>query len=114
MSRDTENNRVQVLKEDIVIKVFSQVEGLPNGISSPSGVEVLGEKVYVADSGHHRIVVLDKSTGKLLGYFEKGRDDREYISEPRGFALLPGPMVLLADRYNHRVHILGEASETEN
>ncbi len=73
----------------------------------PSGIAVKGDTVYIADSGNHRILVQDKTTGKLLniigrvpGGFKDGSSADARFNFPQGL-LIDGDDLYVADTRNH-------------
>ncbi|MCS6978461.1 MAG: thioredoxin-like domain-containing protein [Gemmatales bacterium] len=68
-------------------------------------------RIFIADSSHHRIVITDLN-GKLLevagrgepGY-EDGPFDKAMFNDPQGMAL-QGETLLVADRKNHRIRAI--------
>lgn len=103
---DTNNNRILGVKDGTVIQCFRRVKGLGKGLSAPAGVSVCGGMLFVSDSGHDRILVLDKRTGDLVHVFgKKGRDPGEF-SRPRGLAVFAPLMAVIADRHNCRVQMI--------
>lgn len=69
---DAGNNRIDVLdpyfKFKFAISTFINDQGIPDGLSAPSGVFVTDEFIYVADTENNRIVVfnLDGTFNHLL------------------------------------------------
>ena len=66
-------------------------------------------RLFVADSGHHRIIVADLTTGKLqkiigkgVEGFEDGAYDKAQFFEPEGMAV-DGDTLYVADRRNHSI-----------
>ena len=71
-----------------------------------------GNRLFIADSTHHRIVVTDLSGKQLYvaGTGKAGRDDgafeRSSFNDPQGMAL-DGDLLYLADRKNHLIRAPG-------
>ena len=74
-------------------------------LSLPSDVAVgIEGRVYVVDSGHHRVAYYD-ATGIPLGYFgSEGKADGE-LQGPVGIATGPDGKVYVADRGNQRLQV---------
>ncbi|MBY0588935.1 redoxin domain-containing protein [bacterium] len=67
------------------------------------------QRLFIADSGHHRIVLADATTGQiidLIGRGEPGHQDGLFdeasFFEPQGMALVRGKL-FVADRKNHLI-----------
>ena len=103
---DTNNNRIQVLYNRETKKIFEIIEGLPGGLSSPSGIEIYGKNLYIADTGNSRLVVLDKTNGSLTGTCGKKGDKPGEFSGMQGIAALDNNLVFIIDRYNNRLQVL--------
>lgn len=77
-----------------------------------------GERLFIADSGHHRIVVVQPQTGEVLdviGSGERGLQDGDRrtaaFDTPQGMALTPdGRTLYVADTGNHAVRAVDLAS----
>lgn len=83
--------------------------------SQPSGVSLLGDKLFVADAEDSAIREIDlkeKQVKTLVGegLFEWGDVDGEFnkaqIQHPAGIAAIDDTHVYIADSYNHRVKLL--------
>jgi len=75
------------------------------GLQSPRGIAIgANGKLYVCDTGNHRIVCLngDGTIHKTWG--KQGKNDGEFES-PHGVALDSSGNVIVADTYNHRIQI---------
>jgi len=74
----------------------------------PGKVEVVGERVVVSDSGHHRVLVVDKE-GRVVeivgegkaGYKDGGLSEAQF-NNPQGVCVV-GDRVYVCDTDNHRV-----------
>ena len=84
----------------------------PNDISlyNPCGVAVcpMGERVYIADTGHHRICVLERGGLRVLAGsgtrgFADGANAKAAFAHPCGIALDSSGMLYVADCGNHRI-----------
>ncbi|MFW6269320.1 MAG: YIP1 family protein [Bacillota bacterium] len=75
-----------------------------NNLSSPEDFHVNNEKIYIADTGNNRIVILnqDLSSVKIIENFNKG-DKKEEFSSPAGIFVTDKEEIYIADRGNRRV-----------
>lgn len=74
-------------------------------LQSPKGIAIgKNGKIYLCDTGNHRIVCLngDGTIDKTWG--KRGKSDGEFES-PQGIALDSSGNVIIADTYNHRIQI---------
>ncbi|NNF10945.1 MAG: redoxin domain-containing protein [Acidimicrobiia bacterium] len=96
-----------------------EVDGRPDTILSfPGKVFTDGETLYIADTGHHRIVSADPGTGEVIqvygrgsaGYTDGPALEAEFDS-PQGMALSPdGATLYVADTNNHAIRAVDLAS----
>jgi sugar lactone lactonase YvrE/thiol-disulfide isomerase/thioredoxin len=76
-----------------------------------------GNRLFIADSTHHRIVITDLQGKKIAvaGTGKSGRDDGPFekasFSDPQGMALV-GQTLYVADRKNHRIRALDLKAHT--
>jgi DNA-binding beta-propeller fold protein YncE len=82
---DSNNDRVQLWDPSGPSVVWSSTSAGGTGFGNPKAVEVAGGRVYVADTQHHRIVVLDASDGSFVRSF--GADA---LGSADGVAVEPG------------------------
>ncbi len=85
-------------------------------LSYPAGVlaDPRGGRLFIADTGHHRVVVVDPQSGDVLDLIGNGREmfaDGDYISagfaSPRGMALSDdGTTLYIADTGNHAIRVV--------
>ncbi len=68
------------------------------------GIAVLGDRVYVADAGAHRVLVMDHEGKKIASWGEKG-DGQGKFKDPAGIAVDGQGMVFVSDTGNHRVQV---------
>ena len=89
-------------------------DGQPNrSLAFPGKVHVAAgdERLFIADTGHHRVVVADRTTGDVLAVYGDGRPGRRdgpgataSFDSPQGIALDPdGVMLYIADTNNHAI-----------
>lgn len=79
--------------------------GADAALSLPSDVAVAGDgRVYVVDSGHHRIAVFDRD-GKLLVRFAERGTEPGRLRDPVGIGLAPNGEVYVADKGNRRIQV---------
>jgi len=89
-------------------------DGLPDTVLSYPGkafIDSAGERLYIADTAHHRIVAADPATGDVLAVY--GRGEAGYtdgpalqarFDSPQGMALSPdGRILYVADTSNHTI-----------
>ncbi len=92
-------------------------EGLPAGILSfPGSVHVVSgdPRLFIADSGRHRIVVADRATGDVLAVYGNGRpgfvDGAAAVAQldaPQGMELsADGQTLYVADTNNHAIRAI--------
>ena len=77
---------------------------------NPCGVAVcpMGERVYIADTGHHRICVLERGGLRVLAGsgtrgFADGAASKAAFAHPCGIALDSSGLLYVADCGNHRI-----------
>ena len=104
---DQLNRRVQAIGEDGVVKwTLGQPDqggkaksffGLPRGVAiDPEG------RVFVSDTFHHEVVVLERD-GKLLGTVgERGVEDGQ-LNFPEAITFRPDGVLYVTDRENNRI-----------
>jgi tripartite motif-containing protein 71 len=110
---DANNNRVLVIDRGEVIDSFREIKGLAGGLSAPSGLAIEGARLIVADTGHNRVMFLDKLNGTLLAVCGKQGTGPGQFSEPRGIAVMGTPLLFIVDRYNNRVQMLGGRGDSK-
>jgi len=82
---------------------FSTYPG--NGLSMPTDVAVGRDgRVYVVDSGRHRIASYDASANPL-GHFSSEGDEEGQLSGPVGIAVARNGEVYVADKNNNRLQV---------
>ncbi|MEX1288299.1 MAG: thioredoxin-like domain-containing protein [Acidimicrobiia bacterium] len=92
---------------------FAPEQRLSTVLSYPSKLAVDGprDRLYVADTGHHQVVVVELSTGRVLdvigsgtpGYRDGGSDEASFDG-PRGLAVSPaGEVLFVADTGTHTI-----------
>lgn len=81
-------------------------------------IDAEGDRLFVADSGHHRIVVLDLNTYAVLdviGSGQRGYEDASFaaaqFNSPQGMALKNG-LLYIADAGNHAVRSVDFSTRT--
>jgi DNA-binding beta-propeller fold protein YncE len=102
---DTGNCRVQIF--DYSGNLLAHMGGCGSGadlMSAPRQltVDALHHHVYVADTGHNRVVEYDTSTGHIIATFTSAGG--VHLSQPRGVTIDPtGTWVYVGDSNNNRV-----------
>ncbi|NIM96385.1 MAG: redoxin domain-containing protein [Anaerolineales bacterium] len=92
-------------------------EGLPETVLSFPGkvlADEQGGRLFIADTNHHRIVVVDIESGEVLnviGNGDAGLTDGDFrdasFTHPQGMALSPdGKILYLADTENHSIRLI--------
>ena len=75
-------------------------------------IEVYGGRLYIADTGHHRIRAVDLDSGRISTFVgtgtpgfsgDGGRGDRARLFRPEFIALDDDGNLFIADTFNHRV-----------
>jgi len=97
---DTWNGRVQAFA------LSGEWRATASGLYGPRGVAVDGRgRVWVTDSGNHRLVVYDRELSQIQTFGKRGAGAGEY-SGPVGIAAETGGRVYVADTGNLRVQVL--------
>lgn len=132
-----ERDRIVGLGGDVERALFALVDGLPRPLDEdllatetlpeprlalrfPAGIAASGERLYVADSGHHRILECSHG-GRILRQFGLGTADfidgpadQAAFNRPQGLAL-EREYLYVADTGNHalrRIHLLTAEVDT--
>ena len=72
----------------------------------PSGIAIIGNEMYVAENGNHRVQKINISSRRHevnFGSIGKGNDQ---FSDPRGICIHPEGKLFIADYSNNRVQVL--------
>lgn len=103
------------------IELTPEGEGDPNTLLRYPGkvlADVENNRLFIADSSHHRIVVADLTTYEVLytiGNGQRGFQDGDYESArfdtPQGMALHDG-MLYIADTNNHAIRVIDLTEQT--
>ncbi len=113
------NTNLYLVESGGVLRVFDLVHGgqrvVTSGFTNPSGVAVLGNGlVVVSDTGANRLQVVDPRTATVV--FQIGSGSAGYRDGAAGVAMFHAPQqvlatpsgeVVVADRLNHRVRLVG-------
>ena len=112
-----ENGDIYVGSYDHHIYVFDQGGHLKNTIGSygsgdgqfygPCSISIIGEVMYIADIGNHRIQKLTTG-GKFLHKFGKVGSGQGQFKCPRGVVVDSKNRVIVSDRDNHRIQVLSQ------
>ena len=116
VATDTGNHRLQIFRTGTrptqgfspgkqgrfyLAHVVEDLGGEAGRLSSPAGVKVDGEdRIWVADHGNNRVVVLDEDGAYLREFGGPGR-----LYHPYGLALGPGGRIAVSDYGNNRIRI---------
>ena len=112
-----DNGDIYVGSGDSCIYVFDQTGQLKNTIgsrgsgdgqfSSPWGISVKGDVLYVADSGNHRVQKLT-SSGKFLHKFGQEGSGQGQFEWPVAVIIDSNNKLIVSDYNNHRIQIFNE------
>ncbi len=90
----------------IVLPVGGTAIGQVERFNEPKGVAFDAQgHLYVADTGHSRVVVYDGEFGFVRAFGEEGSAPGQLL-RPQGLAFDPQGRLLVADTGNHRIQIL--------
>jgi YYY domain-containing protein len=102
---DTWNGRIQAFTVGGVLRASAGELYGPRGVAvAPDG------RVWVADTGNHRIVSYDGLLQDRRFYGKRGKEPGEFTS-PVGISISPSGSVVVADAGNQRIQILGKDGE---
>jgi len=73
-------------------------------LNEPRAVAISGDRLYVADSDAHRVVVMDQAGKTVLSWGAKGDKPGQFKS-PAGIAIDEQGLVYIADTGNHRIQV---------
>lgn len=80
-----------------------QLVGGPGQLTTPRNMAVANDgRIYVADTGNHRIVVFSPQGEMLLTWGEFGAEPGQF-NEPWDVAVGPDGYIYVADTWNHRI-----------
>eukprot|EP00731_Ephydatia_muelleri_P008380 Em0004g718a len=112
-----DNGDIYVGSHDHCIYVFDQTGHLKNTIgssgsgdgqfSSPYGIFIKGDVLYVADHGNHRVQKLT-SSGKFLHKFGQQGSGQGQFNGPVGVIIDSNNKLIVSDFNNHRIQIFNE------
>ena len=112
-----DNGDIYVGSDYHCIYVFDQTGQLKNTIgssgsgdgqfSSPSGISIKGDVLYVADHGNHRVQKLT-SSGKFLHKFGQYGSGQGQFRSPRAVIIDSNNKLIVSDCNNHRIQIFNE------
>ncbi|KAL5496444.1 hypothetical protein EMCRGX_G012727 [Ephydatia muelleri] len=108
-----DNGDIYVTSNDHCIYVFDQTVQLKNTISgdgqlsSPSGISIKGDVLYVADTNNHRVQKLT-SSGKFLHKFGQQGSGQRQFNSPVGVIIDSNNKLIVSDYNNHRIQIFNE------
>lgn len=114
---DSENHRIRKIASGVVSTVAGSTKGFADGplasarFSSPSGLAVVGSKIYVCDSGNNRVRLIDGGTvSTVLGTGAPGLKDGPAASaeiwNPVDVTATAGGTIYVTHQSHHRVRKL--------
>jgi DNA-binding beta-propeller fold protein YncE/tetratricopeptide (TPR) repeat protein len=71
------------------------------------GIALFGDRIYVADAGAHRVLVLDQEGKTVRSWGEKG-DGQGKFRNPAGISVDGQGMVYVSDTGNHRIQVFNK------
>ncbi|MDH5189912.1 MAG: hypothetical protein OEW89_01535 [Gammaproteobacteria bacterium] len=96
---DTERNKVLVFdKNDQFVRAYGRKDQF-----KPIDVAVINNRLYISDLYHHRIVVLDKDTGKTLFTFGTPGSKEGELFQPTNLTLSADKHLYISDTGNFRI-----------
>eukprot|EP00731_Ephydatia_muelleri_P035530 Em0132g9a len=112
-----DNGDIYVGSDDGYIYVFDETGQLKNTIgsrgsgdgqfSSPSGISIKGDVLYVADTDNHRVEKLT-SSGKFLHKLGQQGSGQGQLNRPVGVIIDSNNKLIVSDCDNHRIQIFNE------
>jgi tripartite motif-containing protein 71 len=103
---DTGNRRIAILDlEGNILR--STVSGSASYMSEPTGVAILGDRIYVADKSAQKVHVLDRKLQRLSSFGGAGSGDGQFV-DPSSIASNGSNRLFVADSYNNRIQIFDE------
>jgi len=78
----------------------------------PRGVAVAGDVFYVADTGSHRVVRVNKSGAVEASWGETRGSARDCVENPRSVCVDPKGYVYVADYENKRIQVVDPSKKT--
>jgi DNA-binding beta-propeller fold protein YncE len=114
---DSENHRIRKIASGVVSTVAGSTKGFADGplagarFSSPSGLAVVGSKIYVCDSGNNRVRLIDGGTvSTVLGTGAPGQKDGPAASaeiwNPVDVTVTAGGTIYVTHQSHHRIRKL--------
>ena len=76
--------------------------------SSPSGVAIRGDLMYVSEAGNSRVQKFSVSKRSFISKFGSSGKGEGQFSSPRGICIDPEGKVFIADNSNHRIQVFNE------
>ena len=103
---DQMNDRIVAFNED---GSLDYVLGGGNGMKQPYGLALSpdGSQLYVSDTGHHEIAILDKAGQELARFGGFGASDGKFHSPHSLVWDVPRQLLYVADTHNNRVEVFG-------
>lgn len=76
-------------------------------LNGPRAIALAGQKIFIADTEAHRVVVLDPQGRTILAWGSKGDKPGQFRS-PAGIAVDEAGLVYVADTGNHRIQVFDQ------
>jgi len=83
-------------------RTFGRVGGGAGELQQPMGIAIENDRIYIADSGNHRIAVFDLNGKFVRNFILKLQEGDNHLPEPVALQIRDG-VVVWSDRRNHRV-----------
>lgn len=100
---DTGNRRIVELDlEGNIVQMTKEVTGF--GMNEPTGVTILGNRIFVADKSEQRIYILDHNLHFISSFGGPGDEDGQFV-DPSSITSNGIDHIIVADSYNNRVQI---------
>ncbi|HOB08035.1 MAG TPA: YIP1 family protein [Limnochordia bacterium] len=89
------------------VRMMTGLDMGADALSNPQDITVVGDHVYILDTGKHRIIELDENFQfvRAISQFQNG-DVTDKFSSPEGFFVAPDGTIYVADTGKERVVIL--------
>lgn len=111
LAADTERNQILLLSADgTIARRYGSCGTPPVQLNGPLGMEISGDRFFVADSRTNEVKELSLSGGLLLRVGRFGHDDGE-LDHPSDVTIDPSGNIYVADTDNERISIFDARGE---